>query len=88
MADDNRDHFRWGSVAVGAATPAVTGAYFGVLVLQADTTFTTLTNDAENPTVLAGLTYAAGTYLPIGVSAIDVNAGAVLIGRTQKRTLT
>ena len=88
MADDNRDHFRWGSIAVGAATPTITGAYFGVLVVQTDTTFSELVNDAENGTVLEGLTYAAGTYLPISVSSLNVSAGAVLVGKTQKRTLT
>lgn len=88
MADDNRDHFRWGSVAVGAATPAVTGAYFGILVVQAGTAFSALTTDADNNAVLSALTFADGTYLPVGVSNIDVSAGAVLIGKTQKRTLT
>ena len=86
MCDDNRDHFRHGSVAVGEATTTVTGSYFGLLVLVDDTAFSVLLTDAVNSdTVLAGLTYPAGTYLPVGINSVNVSAGAVLIGKTKKR---
>lgn len=80
-----KDHFQFGSIALDAAAPSWSGSAFGLLVLENNTTFTTLTCDVENPSVVSSRTYPAGAYLPIGLSVVDLSAGAVLIGKTGKR---
>ena len=88
MSTNLRDHMQWGSVALNAASAAWTGSGYGVLVLADSTQFSVLGTDAENPAVITGVTFNQGTYLPIGVSSVDLTAGAVLIGKTFKRQLT
>jgi hypothetical protein len=79
------DHFRYGSIALNAASDSWSGSAFGLLVLEDDTEFSTLTSDVENASVLTDIVYGAGTYLPISLSVVDLSAGAVLIGKTGKR---
>lgn len=80
-----KDHMQFGSIALNAASAAWTGNAFGILVLADSTQFASLTTDADNVAVITGVTYGQGTYLPIGVSAVDLTAGAILIGKTTKR---